>query len=503
MPLVGLEYDPDGILEGLKGRQKIHVGRKVIVASLKQTTSALAVLMKDTLEKDKLIRSLTESNKQLLELSRKLQSRMIVINETLAKQDAIIKDHDKVIGSGKIKEALDDIEKMKVCQEHLDNRISDAFKKIDDTEEILRSEMSDKDSAMNDRVLDLKEELTDVNERMHATEERWKDLGTTTNSGYKILSSQVVYGEDKLSLKRVITSMREDMTDQMGGIEIILGEHKALLKKIEPKVKLVPRIRDIARDNHNMLKSLGVGDGDGKSLLEQIQNLRSSVSSNARSLLEKADAKKITEVIENKYDEIVEHLQLAISSACDEEDEFKRVAGELRKMVKDLMTNKADRADLARMGERIAADKTVRDDVAMMKIQFADLVNRKEVGELLKEKLSRQDGLAVIESHAKKLGRRINAMLASVMGVTQQIAESKTIKGANVVGESMRTESKSNSRFGYEHSDASSGRRDGSERKGGRDSPTMGPGSASLGGGFRVMLAGDRERLPKIKDSGN
>ena len=110
-----------------------------------------------------------------------------------------------------------------------------------------------------------------------------------------------------------------------------------------------------------MLKS-GFGEGDS-AFLEQIQTLRASVSMNARGLLEKADAKKITEVIETKYDEIVGIFRVAISFG-DEEDEFKRVAEELRGMVKDLMLNKADRADLLRMMERIAADKAIREDVS-------------------------------------------------------------------------------------------------------------------------------------------
>ena len=37
---------------------------------------------------------------------------------------------------------------------------------------------------------------------------------------------------------------------------------------------------------------------------------KSNVAANTASLLEKADAAKITEVIEMKYDEIVEHLQV-------------------------------------------------------------------------------------------------------------------------------------------------------------------------------------------------
>jgi len=444
-------------------------------------------------------------------MSRKLQSRLVDINETLARQDALLKEHDAVIGSGKIKEALENIAKMQVRQNELDERIVKAFEKIEGTETSLQQDIDKKDSAMNARVVDLKDELDGVDDRMRHTEERWRDLGTTTKTGYKIKSSEVVYGDDKVSLKKVVTTMREDMTDQMGGIELILEEHKSMLKKFEPKVKMVPKIRDIARDNHNMLKSLGVGDGDGKSLLEQIQNLRSSVSSNARSLLEKADAKKITEVIENKYDEIVGHLQVAISSACDEEDEFKRVADELRGMVKDLMINKADRSDILRLSEKIAADKTIRDDVSMIKIQFADLVNRKEVNEMMKNKLSRTDGVKVIEGHAKKLRRRIDAVLASVVGVAQQIADSRTMKGATVVGDSLLDESKNGyarGEDGYEHTDIHM-RRDKSDATSRIDRsavPLQGPGSASLGGGFRVMLGSDRkgnhhggERLPRIE----
>ena len=41
MPLTDISYDPDEILEDLKGKQKIHVGRKVIVASVLSAIKAL------------------------------------------------------------------------------------------------------------------------------------------------------------------------------------------------------------------------------------------------------------------------------------------------------------------------------------------------------------------------------------------------------------------------------------------------------------------------------
>jgi hypothetical protein len=516
MPLTDISYDPEGILDELKGRQKIHVGRKVIVASLKQTTNALSVLLKDSVEKEKLVKTLTESNRALLKISRKLQSKMDEMTETLAEQSKILKQHDDVIGSGKIEEALAKIDVIESRQLKLEEQLGIAFNNIEETETRLRSELTSKDDAMGTRVDNVLDFANRIDERMHHTEDRWRNLGVDTDRGYRLNSMKVVYGEDQQSLEEVVTKMRAETTDALGGLELTLNNHQTMLKKFEPKVKLVPKIRDIARQNHDMLKSLGVGEGDGQSLLEQIQTLRASVSTNARGLLEKADAKKITEVIETKYDEIVGHLQVAISSACDEEDEFKRVAEELRGMVKDLMLNKADRADLLRMSERIAADKAIREDVSVMKLQLADLVGRKELSEMLKDKLSRDDGIEVIERHSKKLGRRINAMLSSVMGITQQIAESKTIKNAKVVGKGVGDETKKSVVNEYTHSDVRFRKGadgdiddiDGKYHHSSEDTPVMGPGSSSLGGGFRVMLSTDRshhggssspEKLPNIR----
>lgn len=129
---------------------------------------------------------------------------------------------------------------------------------------------------------------------------------------------------------------------------------------------------------------------------------------------------------------------------------------------------------------------------------------------MLSDKLSRDDGIEVIERHSKKLGRRINAMLSSVMGITQQIAESKTIKNAKVVGKGVaEDETKKSVLNEYTHSDVRfhrGGNTDDDDDHGRfiQDTPVMGPGSSSLGGGFRVMLSTDRgdvspERLPNIR----
>lgn len=59
-------------------------------------------------------------------------------------------------------------------------------------------------------------------------------------------------------------------------------------------------------------------------------------------MLDKADVRHVDSKIEQKYQEVVDHLQKAISAAADDEVEFKRVATELQVTVKQLMNSKAD-----------------------------------------------------------------------------------------------------------------------------------------------------------------
>ena len=68
------------------------------------------------------------------------------------------------------------------------------------------------------------------------------------------------------------------------------------------------------------------------------------------SMLDKADVRHVDAKIEQKYQEVVDHLQKAISAAADDEVEFKRVATELQLTVKQLMNSKADQKYVATTG---------------------------------------------------------------------------------------------------------------------------------------------------------
>ena len=110
-----------------------------------------------------------------------------------------------------------------------------------------------------------------------------------------------------------------------------------------------------------------------------------------KDLLNKADVTGVDAKIEHKYQEVVDHLQKAISAAADDEVcsvaqgggrgvahdcspfvwaanavpqvEFKRVATELQDTVKQLMASKADRSSLLEMKEQILGDPKLQDRV--------------------------------------------------------------------------------------------------------------------------------------------
>lgn len=86
---------------------------------------------------------------------------------------------------------------------------------------------------------------------------------------------------------------------------------------------------------------------------KQLKTQASTVKRLERSLLDKADLKGVDAKIELKYQEIVDHLQSAISSAADDEAEFKNVADDLRTTVQHLIATKADATQVMELREAL------------------------------------------------------------------------------------------------------------------------------------------------------
>merc|ERR1712183_1138120 len=101
------------------------------------------------------------------------------------------------------------------------------------------------------------------------------------------------------------------------------------------------------------------------------------------SLLEKCDIAKMHETIELKYDEIVDHLQEAISAAVEDEDEFKKVTEDLKEMCKNLMMNKADKMALIELNERLAMNKLIKEEMLTLEGQLNNKVDKNDVNAIM------------------------------------------------------------------------------------------------------------------------
>eukprot|EP00941_MAST-03F_sp_MAST-3F-sp1_P003338 g3338.t1 len=484
-----LEIDPDSfnedeILEALEGRQKIHVSRKAIVKALKASTSTVSILLQDAIEKDTQINMLTESNRALLNITRQLQKQFRDLQETVHEQGIMLQEHDELIGSGRIEELFVKVESLEHGVETLTKAHNEGMTELRSKNEELRNDLERSTQLINQRIEAHKEYTSTLGEQTNKIETRLDSLGCKTKEGhFRVRADKVAYGETMVPLPRVMQSIQSDFNDATELLETQLQEHQDKLDEHDPKVKLVPKCLEVASDNKKMLKALGVGDGEGENLLEQLQSIKSGVVQNSAALLEKADAAKITEVIEMKYDEIVEHLQLAISAATDDEDEFKRVAGELRGMVKDLMLNKSDRVEVMRLKEMLVADNTMREDMAHIKIAFGEKMDRKEVLQLMANAADKSD----IMSHLSQMVRRLEVRIAKKLEGLRTADDDDGFgnghnqsgsRGGGVQGRALLVNENNSPHK------AAMKQRSHSQAKG----PRLGPGGPSLGGGFQVCL---------------
>ena len=151
----------------------------------------------------------------------------------------------------------------------------------------LQGSISDLDRSTDTRLNQAKEGLevitTEVEELKDTTTGLKELLGTiggeNENGLYQIYVDSVVYPEANITLVQQIKNVQSDFADATELIERELEEHESKLEEFEPKVKLVPKILEVASDNRKILKSLGVEEGDGNNLLKQIQTAKGAKKS--------------------------------------------------------------------------------------------------------------------------------------------------------------------------------------------------------------------------------
>jgi hypothetical protein len=371
-------------LEGTFEIQKPHVPRHVMVKALRQQNITLkdlrvehnaAILRIDTLE--------TEVDKQNAKIEN-MEERLQETEESLKLAHQILEEHEEKL---KKLDKIDELEeKIKVHEERLDRQAA----QIQDN----KAEFTAYKRMNDQRAEEARKERDAVEARVKINEEKLEIFG----DDMKIQSDDVLVGEAQVTLtafsirmdslledlektttqnNKILKAHGEDLDGKAPlSLEAIVGEHERALKEFSEMLK-------------------GSGASDLQSVLAEskrtMEENTAQLEEVHRQLLNKMDRDKVDEKIERKYEEIIEHLQSALSSANEDEDEFKRVCAQLQDMCNSLSNNKADKKELLEIKEQVLFDSRMKDQVENMKKFLDSRVTKDQLGQAMESKISREE----------------------------------------------------------------------------------------------------------------
>lgn len=496
------------IQKELEGEMVRRVSRATIVKALKAQTATISALFKDAVEKAKMIGELQESNNLLKSQVSSLQNDHADLKEVVRKQGILVQEHEEILGSGKIEKLFQRVDILEAKMSEIEEAISIGFQEASDDRMQIREDADKNFSQVRADISKFGDITDNLDSRASALEARMKDLGYVCKDGvFRIQAERVAVGANDSPITDLLKDLRTTLTVTTESIRTEMGEHHDMLANFAPKVKLIPEAHETAMANKRLFEDLGFGEeGAETGILEQFADMKDDMNDIKNSLLEKCDISKMHETIELKYDEIVDHLQEAISAAVEDEDEYKKVTEELKEMCKNLMMNKADKMALIEVNERLAMNKLIKEEMLTLEGQLNNKVDKNDVNAIMTQHDAgdKSQMMEVITTMAKRLERSIGRRLEKY----EQQSGGNAAYGGGGYGDQKnpaftRATSPSLTATGNTIGGGSSTKSRLQRAVAIISGPVMGPGGPSLGGGFSVKMpkraATSRgKRLPKI-----
>jgi hypothetical protein len=254
-------------------------------------------------------------------------------------------------------------------------------------------------------------------------------LGVIWNYVYNeltVTTEQVICGEgeDQTTLTPILKVTEENIGINAEGI----AANKKILKKHGGQIaeKAGIHVEELVDAHGKKIKELievtGAGGGGARMAdLEAriaestrgVMNIGSIVDDLKEQMLEKCDKSRVDEKIEGKYEEIIDHLQAALSSAGDDEDEFKRVSMELQEICQQLSSSKADKRDLLELKEQVLFDSRVREQVEQLKEFLEEKMDTAEASQKLDQKPDRTEMQKLLADLKKTIGAQMKKVVAA------------------------------------------------------------------------------------------
>lgn len=374
----------DADLLGTKVLEKPRISKKVLVAGMQLQSAA--------------IQGMSEEFRRLNQEIRNTNAAIVRTNLHVKQ----VEDHSNAV----------EIQLLKSL-EHvtaLENRIIEQDAKIE------RLEKMESRIESNEKKLAQQEATLEEHRGIHKSIEILIDKTVEANEAIRgELNEFMVYVQERFDQeKEEIEITSDQVLIALDSFKNERGEFTTLTDRIEEELKMEhDRKKDTAEQKKFVREEMKRTQEllyDTRKVLEENTDHLEQVE---RQLLDKADRVKMNEMIESKYQEIIDHLQKALSSITDDEDEFKRISKELQELVQHLNASKADKKDVLEIKEQVVYDAKIRQQVEHLR-SFVDLkVNRDEVLGELEAKVDKTDMQELLEQMTSSLNATIQAALSS------------------------------------------------------------------------------------------
>jgi hypothetical protein len=126
--------------------------------------------------------------------------------------------------------------------------------------------------------------------------------------------------------------------------------------ELERKAKI--EVEDLCRKHDEHLSRIqrkmdADADVDLSDIRRNQETITSTLEAVQAGMLEKTDKQEVDAKIEHKYEEILEHLNTALASTAEDEDDFRASTDALNKAVEELRATKADRKEFGAMRQQV------------------------------------------------------------------------------------------------------------------------------------------------------
>ena len=487
----------EDVQEELKGRTTFKepvVTREVLINALKSSAYELSVVKADYYSTKKDVSKLKKDNAKLKEEMVEMREKTTRLAEMLNKATTRLEKAEVALNKmgdpdviGGLPKRVDHVEQFLPYIEKLE----DLFGRFNSVEAWKK---------------DFVPEWDDHKSRFATIEHKvLKELEPTVADLVEKAENAIDVDELEAKLKEVGEAINQQ-GERTTNVEKTLDEHKVL---IEARAKLddFTAVEDTVKNHDFIVNELDKRMTGQEGTVLDVRDKFDVMEESVREVLSKFEAAEesggfgggissedVDAKIDAKYTLIVDQLETAISSATQDEEEFKRVANDLQNMVRKMQMGKADKHEMAAVKERMMIDGRVREQVDTLRVLTDMKMTKEEAQRLIIKKANRSELKSAVGEVARHLGeamdRRFEVQEDALAGPAFGTHSTGGLPGKKLSAETHclscnRTLNKKKQRRLANQSVSPFGQAEADLK---RRQAHQGPGGTSLGGGFQVRV---------------